>query len=95
MILRTSLDGYHGCIRALLTVGFGDHLCELAMPALFVSGGLDAVCGPPTVMDELARSVQDGRQVSLPRRRAYLQHRPPPPPPHAFEDTLSGFLASL
>ena len=91
MILRTSLDGYHGCIRALLTVGFGDRLGELAMPALFVSGALDAVGGPPAVMEEQARAVQDGRHVSLPGAGHICNMANP----RAFEDALGGFLAPL
>lgn len=91
MIRRTSLEGYHGCIAALLTVGFGDRMAELGMPALFVSGALDAVGGPPRVMETLAEAVRDGRHVSLPGAGHICNIANP----RAFERTLLDFYASL
>ncbi len=66
MIKRTSLHGYHGCIQALLTVSFGPRLLELNMPALFVSGELDLLGGPATVMQQMAQTVPNGSHISLP-----------------------------
>jgi len=66
MIKRTSLDGYHGCIQALLSVGFGARLLELDMPALFISGDLDFLGGPTTIMQKMAQAVQNGRHICLP-----------------------------
>lgn len=91
MIRRTSLDGYHGCIRALLTLGFGDRLGELAMPALFVSGALDTIGGPPGVMADMAAAVQNGQQVTLPDAGHICNIANP----RAFEAALLDFFASL
>ena len=91
MIRRTSLDGYHGCIRALLTVGFGDRLSELRMPALFVSGALDAIGGPPAVMQDMAQTVQDGQHISLPDAGHICNIANPV----AFNDALRSFFESL
>lgn len=91
MIRRTSLDGYHGCIGALLTVGFGGRMHELRMPALFVSGGLDMIGGPPAVMKELAASVANGQHVSLPDAGHICNIANP----RAFESALLDFFASL
>ena len=66
MIKRTSLNGYHGCIQALLTVGFGARLSELNMPALFISGDEDLLGGPATVMQKMAQAVPNGGHISLP-----------------------------
>jgi 3-oxoadipate enol-lactonase len=66
MIRRTSLDGYLGCIAALLTLDLGGRVQDLAVPALFVSGELDALGGPPAVMREMAQSIAGARHVTLP-----------------------------
>ncbi len=65
MIRRTSLDGYLGCIAALLTLDLGARIGGLAVPALFVSGAEDLLGGPPAVMQGLADSIAGARHVSL------------------------------
>ncbi|MEC7489580.1 MAG: alpha/beta fold hydrolase [Pseudomonadota bacterium] len=67
MIRRTSIDGYHGCITALLSVNLYTHLPELRMPALFISGELDHLGGPANVMQDMARKVQNGQHLSIPK----------------------------
>ena len=89
MIRRTSLDGYHGCIRALLTAAFGARLAEIGMPALFVSGAIDALGGPPEVMADMAARVANGRQVTLPD----AGHICSMANPRAFEAALLDFFA--
>ena len=91
MIRRTSVEGYHGCIGALLTVGFGDRMAELGMPALFVSGALDAIGGPPQVMRTLAEAVRNGQHLSLPGAGHICNMANP----RAFERALLNFYASL
>lgn len=91
MIRRTSLDGYHGCIQALLSVDFADRLAEIRAPALFVSGALDAIGGPPDVMQALARSVQDGQHVTLPEAGHICNIANP----GAYDDALLSFFESL
>ncbi len=66
MIRRTSLDGYTGCIGALLTLDLGRRVEDLAIPTLFVSGAEDLLGGPPAMMRELAESVAGARHVTLP-----------------------------
>ncbi len=66
MIRRTSLDGYLGCIAALLTLDLGGRVQDLAVPTLFVSGAEDRLGGPSEMMRELADSVADARHVTLP-----------------------------
>ena len=66
MIRRTSLDGYLGCIAALLTLDLGERVQDLSMPTLFVSGALDLLGGPSEMMQGLAESVAGARHVTLP-----------------------------
>jgi 3-oxoadipate enol-lactonase len=91
MIRRSTLDGYHGCIGALLSLDFGDRLAEIHMPALFVSGALDAIGGPPDVMQLLAQSVQDGQHVSLPGAGHICNIANPA----AYDDALLSFFESF
>lgn len=91
MIRRTSLAGYHGCIGALLSVGFADALAGIRLPALFVSGALDAIGGPPAVMQDLAGAVQNGQHVTLPEAGHICNIANP----RAYESALLDFFASL
>lgn len=91
MIRRTSLAGYHGCIAALLTVGFGDRMAGIGNPCLFVSGALDRFGGPPGVMRGLAAAVQNGQHISLPGAGHICNIASP----RAFESALLDFFASL
>lgn len=91
MIRRTTLNGYHGCIQALLTVDFADRLAEIRMPALFVSGALDAIGGPPDVMQILAESVQDGQHITLPDAGHICNIANP----RAYDGALLSFFESL
>ncbi len=65
MIRRTSLDGYLGCIAALLSLDLGGHVQDIAVPTLFLSGAEDFLGGPPEVMQRMANSVADARHVTL------------------------------
>jgi 3-oxoadipate enol-lactonase len=91
MIRRTTLDGYRGCIEALLTVDLAKRLAEVRAPALFISGALDAIGGPPNVMQTLARSVQDGQHISLPDAGHICNIANP----EAYNDALLSFFESL
>lgn len=91
MIGRTALDGYHGCIQALLSVDFADRLAEIRVPALFVSGALDAIGGPPDVMRGLAQSVQDGQHIALPGAGHICNIANP----GAYDSALLSFFESL
>ena len=91
MIHRTSLDGYHGCIQALLSVDFATKLPSIPMPALFVSGALDTIGGPPEVMQEMAQSVQNGQHLSLPA----AGHICNVANPGAYDNALLSFFESL
>ena len=65
MIRRTSLDGYLGCIAALLSLDLGGEIQKLAVPSLFVSGAKDLLGGPPEVMQSMADLVPNARHVTL------------------------------
>ena len=91
MIRRTSLDGYHGCIQALLSVDFGAELSSIHAPTLFVSGALDAIGGPADVMQEMAQTVQDGQHISLPGAGHICNIANPA----AYDDALLSFFETL
>ena len=91
MIRRTSIDGYHGCIHALLTVNFDAYLPELRMPALFVSGELDQLGGPPDIMQDMAKKVQNGQHLSLPNAGHICNIANPA----AYDEALREFFESL
>ena len=91
MILRTSLDGYHGCIQALLSVDFANRLPEITMPALFVSGALDVIGGPTGVMQKMTQTVQNGQHLELPD----AGHIRNIANPAAYDNALLSFFASL
>ena len=65
-ILRTSLDGYLGCIAAILTLGHADRLPTLRMPVLYVSGEHDRVGAPPDIVQAMCDATPGARHVVLP-----------------------------
>jgi 3-oxoadipate enol-lactonase len=65
-ILRTSLDGYLGCIAAILTLGHADRLPTLRMPVLYVSGEFDRVGAPPDIMQVMCNATLGAKHVILP-----------------------------
>lgn len=65
-ILRTSLDGYLGCIAAILTLGHADRLSTLRMPVLYVSGEHDRVGAPPDIVQAMCDATPGARHVVLP-----------------------------
>jgi 3-oxoadipate enol-lactonase len=89
MIRTTSLDGYLGCIAALLGLDLQHRLGELRLPVLFVSGALDRLGGPPMVMQEMCDLVLGARHVTLPE----AGHICTIANPEAFDAALLGFLA--
>ena len=88
MIRKTSLDGYLGCIAALLEMDYQSQLGTLAMPVLFVSGALDKGGAPPAVMQEMADAVPGAHHVSLPE----AGHICTIANPSAFDEALASFL---
>ena len=75
----------------VIPVDFADRLAEIRMPALFVSGALDAIGGPPDVMQALAESVQDGQHITLPDAGHICNIANP----GAYDDALLSFFESL
>ncbi|MSQ21037.1 MAG: alpha/beta fold hydrolase [Betaproteobacteria bacterium] len=65
-ILRTSLDGYLGCIAAILTLGHADRLSTLRMPVLYISGQHDRVGAPPDIMQVMCDATPGAKHVVLP-----------------------------
>ncbi len=91
MIRRSSLDGYLGCIAALLTLDLGDDIAAITAPTLFVSGALDFVGGPAEMMQSMADQVPGARHVTLDG----AGHICSMGSPHGFTRALSEFLGSL
>ena len=88
MILKTSLDGYLGCIAALLTMDYTAGLPKIGVPALLVSGADDHVGAPPHIMQAMADAMPDARHVSLPG----AGHICTVANPGAFDEALTAFL---
>jgi len=88
MIGKTSVDGYLGCIAALLEMDYQARLNTISVPTLFVSGALDHVGAPPAVMQGLAEMVPGARHVSLPE----AGHICTIANPRAFDEALANFL---
>ncbi len=65
-ILRTSLDGYLGCIAAILTLGHAERLPTLRMPVLYVSGERDRVGAPPEIVQAMCDATPGARHIVLP-----------------------------
>ncbi len=91
MIRRTSLDGYLGCVAALLTLDLGGRVGDLAIPTLFVSGAEDHLGGPPAMMRKMAESVAGARHVTLARAGHICNIANP----RGFTRALGEFLDSL
>jgi 3-oxoadipate enol-lactonase len=65
-ILKTTLDGYFGAIAALLMLDWQSRLSRFAMPVMYVSGELDRVGAPPSVMQEMCDATPGATHVVLP-----------------------------
>ena len=91
MILKTSLDGYLGCIAALLTMDYTAGLPAIGVPVLLVSGAEDRVGAPPAVMQTMAEAIPDARHVSLPA----AGHICTVANPGAFDEALIAFLNEI
>jgi len=66
MILRTSLDGYLGCVGAFLGMDVEEDLGKIRVPTHYLSGADDKVGGPPALMAGLAAKVPGARHASVP-----------------------------
>ena len=88
MILKTSVDGYLGCIAALLTMDYTEALPDIDVPTLLVSGAEDHVGAPPDVMQGMADAIPGARHVSLPG----AGHICTVANPGAFDAALTRFL---
>lgn len=91
MILKTSVDGYLGCIAALLTMDYTAGLPAIGVPALLVSGADDHVGAPPETMQAMADAMPDARHVSLPG----AGHICTVANPGAFDDAMTSFLNEI
>ncbi len=91
MIRRTALDGYLGCVAALLTLDLGDDLAAITAPTLFISGELDLVGGPAAMMRGMADTVPGARHAIL----AGAGHICSMANPDGFSEAVSEFLKLL
>jgi 3-oxoadipate enol-lactonase len=90
-ILRTTLDGYLGCIAALLELNWWDRIATFKMPVMYVSGELDRVGAPPSVMQEMCDATPGAKHVVLPG----ASHISVVSNPRAFNQAMLGFLQGL
>ena len=90
-ILRTTLDGYLGCIAALLELDWADRLASFRMPVMYVSGELDRVGAPPGVMQEMCEATPGATHMILPG----ATHISVVSNPHAFNQAMLRFLSKL
>jgi len=90
-ILRTRLDGYLGCIAAILTLGHAERLGQLRMPVMYVSGENDAVGAPPAIVQTMCDATPGAEHVVLPG----ATHISTVCNPDAFNRALLGFLSKV
>ena len=90
-ILRTTLDGYLGCIAALLELDWADRLASFRMPVMYVSGELDRVGAPPEVMQEMCEATPGATHMILPG----ATHISVVSNPRAFNQAMLRFLSKL
>lgn len=90
-ILRTRLDGYLGCIAAILTLGHFDRLAALQMPVMYVSGENDAVGAPPAIVQAMCDATPGATHVVLPG----ATHISTVCNPGAFNAAMLEFLARV
>lgn len=84
--VATSVDGYIGCCAALAGADLRDAIRGIINPVLAISGKEDPVC-PPSDLENIASSVQQGRHLSLPGRHIVNIESAP-----AFNAALLEFL---
>ena len=90
-ILRTTLDGYLGCIAALMELNWWDRIAMFEMPVMYVSGEFDRVGAPPSVMQAMCDATPGATHVVLPG----ASHISVVSNPVAFNRAMLGFLAGL
>ncbi|MFM9967506.1 MAG: alpha/beta fold hydrolase [Burkholderiales bacterium] len=90
-ILRTTLDGYLGCISALLELNWWDRLAEFKMPVMYVSGEFDRVGAPPAIVQAMCDATPGATHAILPG----ASHISVVSNPVAFNQAMLGFLAKL
>lgn len=89
MMLRTSTEGYLGCVSALKTLDYRRHLPQLRVPTLYLVGDQDGGA-PPDVMREMAGATPNAEFAILPAA-AHIANREAP---EAFNAAVLGFLAA-
>ena len=64
--IRTmDVNGYHGCVAALMALDYKRHLERISVPSLFIAGAND-LAAPPDVMREMAACVPNAKFALLP-----------------------------
>ena len=87
--LRTSVDGFIGCARAVQGLDYLSRLDQIAVPTLFVVGSNDPAA-PPEVMREMTRRVSDAALIEI----EGAGHLTPVEAPDAFSSAVVPFLGS-
>lgn len=86
-VRATPIDGFRGCVAALMTLDYKRHLHSIAVPTLFVAGQNDPAA-PPETMREMAGAVPGARIVVVPD----AGHIANVANPAAFDAALAAFL---
>jgi 3-oxoadipate enol-lactonase len=87
--LRTPLDGFIGCARAVQGIAYLPRLADIAVPTLFVVGQNDGAA-PPEIMRDMAGRVPGAQLVEL----AGAGHLTPMECGDRFTDAVLPFLAA-
>lgn len=89
-IRTTPVDGYRGCVAALMALDYRRHLGRVALPSLFVAGAND-LAAPADAMRDMAESVPNARFASIPD----ASHISNVENQIEFDAAVAGFLAGL
>lgn len=87
MILRTSPDGYAGCVSALSQLDYVRRLSEIRSPTLYIAGEFD-IGAPPGIMRSMTEATP-GAKLDILSGAAHLLNMETP---IAFNRCISSFL---
>ena len=90
MLLRTTVEGYLGCCRAIQAADMRQEAPAITAPTLVICGAEDGAT-PPALVSEFARSVPGARYEEL----AGVGHLPSIDEPDKVADLIEGFLAGI
>jgi 3-oxoadipate enol-lactonase len=92
MIRRTSVEGYVGCVGALLGLNYMDRLPQIRLPALFMAGAQD-VAAPVDHMQAMHRAVAGSQFLAIDPAGHLFNLEQPETTGRALEQFLAGLPA--